>query len=94
MVTLCFPTVTRVPGGRVPAGAVRGGIEEGVESDAGFIMLDRAALEANGVAILLGGRRPVRFALRYEGRRSTVALSQVAYIRIPSQLGNRSPMVA
>ena len=29
-VTWCFPTVTSVPGGRVPAGAFRGGMTAGV----------------------------------------------------------------
>ncbi len=30
IVTWCFPTLTTVPGGRVPAGACRGGITVGV----------------------------------------------------------------
>ena len=35
MVTLCLPTVTSVPGGRVPAGTVRVGITEAaVEAEA------------------------------------------------------------
>lgn len=38
--TWCFPTVTSVPGGSVPAGACRGGITAGVATAVVFDSLE------------------------------------------------------